>query len=262
MTAAAETIVVKLGGSVGQEDTVPEDLAALRLRGFKVVVVHGGGPVITSWLSKLGIETHFVDGLRYTDGPTLDVVCAVLGGLVNGQIVGRIGAAGVPAIGLSGGDGSLLLARQRDERLGLVGDIVAVNPAPVGLVLDAGYVAVVAPVAASERGGFLNVNADTAAAELAVALNAERLIYLTDVDGISDGRGPIRRLDEMGTRHLIQDGVIVSGMIPKAEGCLRALDGVHEAWIVNGRQPHVLITAAEGGCEHGTVFAAPPITGR
>ncbi|MEA2641971.1 MAG: acetylglutamate kinase, partial [Chloroflexota bacterium] len=161
-----KTIVVKLGGSVGRDDTLPEDATRLQGLGARVVLVHGGGPLITGWLDRIGKETHFVDGLRYTDGETLEVVRMVLSGLVNGDVVQRIGVAGGRAIGLTGSDDCLLQAGVRDARLGLVGEITAVNPRPLSLILDAGYIVVVAPVAvmANDEGAtFLNVNADTAA---------------------------------------------------------------------------------------------------
>jgi acetylglutamate kinase len=248
------TVVVKLGGSVGGEDTLPDDVAVLQKLGASVVLVHGGGPLITQWTGRLGLEARFVDGLRYTDAETLHVVRMVLSGLVNGGIVARLGAAGVRAIGLSGSDDGLLRAIPRDPRLGLVGDVSAVNPSPLELVLRSGYAAVVAPVAVDGRGQFLNVNADTAAAEIAVAISASNMIYLTDVPGISDGTSPapVGRLTAKRARALMRDRVIAGGMIPKVEGGLRALSQTGQAHIVDGRRPHCLLDVLTGRAGIGT----------
>jgi acetylglutamate kinase len=251
------TLVVKLGGSVGAEDTLPEDLQRLQAYGARVALVHGGGPQITSWLARLAIETRFVSGLRYTDGETLDVVRMVLAGLVNGEIVARLGRAGVRAIGLCGSDDGLLRAVLRDPALGLVGDVTSVNVAPLQMVLDQGYVAVVAPIAVDDDSGFLNVNADTAAAHVALALAADRLIYLTDVDGVSDASGPLRRLTPAEVRELIADGVVTGGMIPKVDACLLAVDGVREAQIIDGRKPHALSSVLERTDIGTTVVGSP-----
>lgn len=255
---AGETLVLKLGGSVGQEDTLPDDLQRVQAAGARVVLVHGGGPLITAWLARIAKETRFVGGLRYTDEETLDVVRMVLGGLVNGEVVARLGLAGVRAIGLSGGDDLLLRAEARDPALGLVGDVTSVNPAPLMMALDHGYVAVVAPIAVRDDGGFLNVNADTAAAQIALALGADRLIFFTDVDGISDGSGPRRRLDPAEARRLITDGVVTGGMIPKVDACLLALSHVGEAKIVDGRQPHALFDALLKPATIGTTVSEAP----
>jgi acetylglutamate kinase len=243
--AADKTLVLKLGGSVGREDTLPEDTRLLQKAGARVVLVHGGGPLITSWLDRIGKETRFVDGLRYTDEETLDIVRMVLGGLVNGEVVARLSQAGVKAIGLSGSDDHLLVAERRDERVGLVGDVKTVNAELVRLLLDQGYVVAVAPFAVDGAGGFLNVNADTAAAQIAVALDADSLIFLTDVGGVSDGsgNGPIRMLAEADAHRLMRSGVIAGGMIPKVEGCVSARSAKRRAQIIDGRQAHAVIEA-------------------
>lgn len=252
------TLVVKLGGSVGGEDTLPRDVKLLQELGARIVLAHGGGPSITEWLGRLGKQTYFVDGLRYTDEETLHVVRMVLSGLVNGDVVARLGAAGGRAVGLSGCDDHLLQAVPRDRRLGLVGDVRDVNPRPVQLLLDAGYAVVVAPVAVAEDGRFLNVNADTVAAELAIALGADRLIYLTDVDGVSDGtgRGPRRSLDAREARQLIADGVVDGGMIPKVDGCIRSVSPTRTAQIIDGRRPHALLEALVDPGGVGTIVVA------
>jgi acetylglutamate kinase len=241
---AGRTLVVKLGGSVGQDDTLPNDTVHLQRLGARIVLVHGGGPLITEWLDRIGKETRFIAGLRYTDAETLQVVRMVLSGLVNGEIVARIGQAGGRSVGLSGADDSLLVAHLRDPAVGLVGEVTQVNPAPIQALQDMGYIVVVSPVAVDGGGGFLNVNADTAAAEIAVALGAERLIFLTDVEGIRGADGTVARrllLDE--ARRGIEQGAISGGMIPKVEACLRALAGTAEAQIVDGRRPRVLLDA-------------------
>lgn len=238
-----QTLLFKLGGSIGGEDTLPEDVALLQRLGARVTLVHGGGPRISSWLERMGKQTHFVGGLRYTDPETLEVVRMVLGGLVNGEVVARIGAAGGRAVGLTGADDRLLEAEVRDRQLGLVGEVAAVNPQPIHTLLDAGYIVVVAPLAVSADGSFLNVNADTAAAEIAVALGATRLVFLTDVDGISDGSEPVRRLSPAKARQLISQGIVAEGMIPKVEGSVRVVGAGRAAQIVNGRRPHAALQA-------------------
>jgi acetylglutamate kinase len=162
----------------------------------------------------------------------------------------------VRAIGLSGSDDGLLRATLRDPALGLVGDVTSVNDAPLRMALQHGYVAVIAPVAVDQAGGFLNINADTVAAHIAVALDADRLIYLTDVDGVSDASGPRRRLAAVEARQLIEDGVISGGMIPKIDACLLALANVGEAHIVDGRRPHVLLDVLSEREDIGTAVTA------
>jgi acetylglutamate kinase len=242
---AGKTLVLKLGGSVGREDTLPGDTRILLEAGARVVLVHGGGPLITSWLARVGKETRFVEGLRYTDEETLEVVRMVLGGLVNGEIVARLGQAGARAVGLAGSDDCLLVARRRGKDVGLVGDITDVNPAPIIALVEHGYAVVVAPIALDGAGGFLNVNADTAAAEIAVAIDSNWMIFLTDVEGVSDGsgNGPIRHLDGREARRLVSEGVIVGGMIPKVEGCLTARSPRRRAQIIDGRRSHAVLEA-------------------
>lgn len=253
---AGRTLVLKLGGSVGQHDTLPEELARLQPLGARIVLVHGGGPLITSWLQRLGKETHFVRGLRYTDQETIEIVRMVLAGLVNGEVVARLGQEGVRAVGLSGSDGGLLRARRYDPEIGLVGEITAVDPGPICTLLDAGYVVALAPLALDDTGSFLNVNADTVAGEIAAALKADCLIFFTDVAGISDGTAsePRRQLQSADARRLIDGGVITGGMIPKVEACLRALSTVAAAQIVDGRRPHALLEALADPSSVGTVI--------
>lgn len=255
------TLVLKLGGSVGHDDTLPEDVVELQRAGARVVIVHGGGALITTWLGRTGIDTRFVNGLRYTDEETLDVVRMVLPGLINGEIVARIGSAGGRAIGLSGADDGLLQARVKDPELGRVGDVFSVNREPIELLLEAGYVAVVAPVALDEQGGFLNVNADTVAGEVAVALDADRLIFLTDVAGLMENGNVLSRLTPEMAQPLIARGVVTGGFVPKLEACLRAAIGDRSAQIVDGRVPHIVLHALEHEATVGTTVRAGSFVG-
>ena len=240
---------MKIGGStLGRHDTTLTDLAALQRAGREVVVVHGGGPVISQWMQRQGIPPQFVGGLRVTDAASLDIVVAVLAGLINKELVSALQRLGAPAIGLSGVDGQLLQCRIANPALGYVGEIEAVDAAPLRALLEAGFIPLVAPVGVHQQDGSenagrpLNINGDTVAGELAYALGAERLVFLTDVAGVLDGGGRlIRRLDRRRARILFNSGVIQGGMIPKLNACLRALDAAPAADIVDGRQPEALL---------------------
>ncbi|MBI2866625.1 MAG: acetylglutamate kinase [Chloroflexi bacterium] len=243
------TIVIKIGGStLGAEDTTLQDVVALQGQGWQPVVVHGGGPMISEWSQRLGITPRFEKGLRVTDEQTLQVVVALLAGWINKELVARLTALGGKALGLSGIDGGLLVARVKDPVLGYVGEVVQVKPQPVLLALEAGYVPVVAPMALSQGDtAILNVNGDTAAGELAIALKAQQLIFLTDVDWVRDGSGTVMpRLSASKARRLLAQGVIVGGMIPKVEAALRAASNGVSCWVVDGRRPHALAQAASG----------------
>lgn len=236
-----KTLVVKVGGSVGDEGTVLEDLVWLKRLGINPVIVHGGGPQISSMLGRLGVETRFVDGRRFTDDETLGVVHMVLMRL-NGQFVSYLDARGVPAIGLNGLDGRMLRASIRDERLGRVGDVHAVDLKPVQSLVQQGYVVVIAPIAGGPDSQPLNVNADTVAGEVARALAAEKLILFTDVPGVKDADGEVlTTLNRERVAELIASGVIAGGMLPKIEACMRALGTVPKAHILDGRVPHALL---------------------
>ena len=237
-----KTIVAKIGGSVGQDGTVLEDLILLQRLGVRPVIVHGGGASITDLTERLGLETRFVEGRRYTDEPTLDAARMVLVGKVNGDIVAEINAQGGLAIGLNGLDGRMIQARLRDEQLGLVGDVERFDLRPLEMLLAQGYTAVIAPIASGPDGRPLNVNADSVAGDLARALRAEKMILFTDVAGVLDESG--RLLAELSgdeVRELISSGVIKGGMIPKVEACMRALETVPRVHILDGREPHTLI---------------------
>lgn len=247
-------IVIKIGGStLGSNDTTFQDVATLQQRGMPVVIVHGGGAVISSWLSKIGVKATFVRGLRVTDAATLEVVVAVLGGLVNKQIVADLQACGVKAVGISGVDAGIMKGKMLDPELGFVGGVTHVDAQPVLDMLRLGYIPVVAPVAlqpaqgASSTWSFLNLNADTAAGELAVGLDAGRLLFLTDVEGILDSaKKLIHRLTPANAKALISSGVVGGGMIPKVEACLTALSSAPNAQIIDGRVPHALLECVSG----------------
>lgn len=251
---AGPPLVVKIGGStLGRHDTSLHDLVALQQQGRPVVVVHGGGPVISQWMQRQGIPPRFVNGLRVTDAASLDIVVAVLTGLVNKELVSRLHNLGGRALGLSGLDAGLLQARIANPDLGYVGEITQVNPEPLRTLLDNGYIPMLAPLAMQESdgsdhaGGPLNVNGDTVAGELAAVLGAERLIFLTDVPGLMDANGRVLpRLDKRRARLLLRSDVVRGGMIPKLEAGLRALETAPVVDIVDGREPGALLNCAAG----------------
>jgi len=259
-----KTVVVKIGGStLGSHDTTIEDLVTLQQRGLSLVVAHGGAKVSTEWLGRLDIPTEFVRGLRVTDAKTLEVVIAALAGLVNKQLVAEIHARGGKAMGISGVDGGILEARPLNGgELGYVGEIAKVNLAPLLAIIDSHHIPVVAPLslewpAISKEAGFiLNVNGDTAAGEIAAALQADRLIFLTDVEGIMDSSGRvIPKLSQAEAVELMNSGVASGGMVPKIQACLRALSTVHTARIIDGRTSHALLREIEGNAEGTTITA-------
>ncbi len=244
-------IVVKIGGNaLGPEDTTFQDLVAAQRQGAQPVVVHGGGPLITQWLDLLGVESRFVRGLRVTNDAALDVVTAVLCGLVNTRIVAALGAAGGRGVGLTGADGAVIAAEARDADLGRVGEVSAVQTDLIVGLLHHDFIPVFSPVCAdaANPGALLNVNADSVAGALAGALAAERVIFLTDVPGVLDRDGRvIPTLTEAQTRELIEEGVIAGGMIPKVTACLNALAHAWTAQIIDGRAPRALRDALTSG---------------
>lgn len=248
---AVGTIVVKIGGStLGSHDTTLVDLVKLQREGINPVVVHGGGKIISDWMEKQGVRPRFVRGLRVTDEPSLDIVIAVLTGLINKTLVASLVRLGARVMGISGADDGMLQAEIKEPELGLVGRVVKVNPDPVNAVLDAGCIPVIAPVAirvpiADETGpDMLNINADTAAGEIASALGADRLVFLTDVEGVLDtSRRLIPRLTERQAEGLIHSNVAAGGMVPKLEACLTALQSGSMTQIVDGRRPLALVEA-------------------
>ena len=251
--------VIKIGGStLGAQDTSLQDVVELHREGLRPVVVHGGGAMISDWLKRLEIESHFVDGLRSTSAPAMEVVLGVLRGVVNTQLVGEIIGLGGRAVGLSGVDGGIVRAEQYDERLGFVGRITSADADILNSLLDAGVIPVIAPIAlesvpADPKAGTpgraqpLNINADTMAGEIARALNAAQLIFLTDVDGLMDGTGAVvESLDTERAEALRAEGVLVGGMIPKIDACFRAAEVGVAAFIANGTQPHTVHRLVSG----------------
>jgi acetylglutamate kinase len=255
--------VVKIGGStLGSHDTSLKDLVTLQKEGVDVVVVHGGGNVISQWMQRQGIHPRFVNGLRVTDAPSLEIVVAVLTGLINKELVSLLHHLGGRAIGISGIDGGLLEAHIANPDLGYVGEISRVNRAPLQAILDSGYIPIVAPLGmdcqdgSEHAGGLLNINGDTVAGELAHALEAQRLIFLTDVEGIMDGSGRvIRRLDRRRANILFKSGVVRGGMIPKLAACLRALERLPVADIIDGRKPSALLDCVRGRATGTTIVS-------
>ncbi len=249
-----KVIVVKIGGAtLGSHDSTIEDVVALQRQGKSLVIVHGGGKLITEWLDKQGLSSRFVHGERVTDKATLEVVIAVLAGLVNKEIAAAINDGGGQAVGISGVDGALIQAVIKDIELGYVGAVVKVNVAPLEVLLQSGYIPVVAPVGLHSvdrpEGApqIVNINADIVAGEIAAAIGAEQLIFLTDVVGICDRSGRLLpRLSPDEAEALIASGVASEGMIPKIKACLRALANTSTARISDGRQPHALLKALEG----------------
>jgi acetylglutamate kinase len=248
---ANRTIVIKYGGAAMKDSSlkaeVIRDIVFLACVGVRPVVVHGGGPEINHWLQKLKIEPLFKDGLRVTDADTMDVVEMVLVGRVNKELVSLINRAGTPAVGLCGKDGDLIQARPVDtEGVGFVGEVANVNIGLIESLVNSGYVPVISSVAADQNGQAYNINADTVAGEIAAALQAEKLILLTDTPGIlydyHDPATLLNKLDIQKARELIDRGIVSGGMIPKVSCCVRSLaQGVRAAHILDGRLPHSLL---------------------
>lgn len=243
------TIVIKYGGAAmdtaGLASSFAEDVALVQSVGIRPVIVHGGGPAVTQLSDRLGIETTFVDGLRVTDAATLDVATMVLAGKLNTEVVATLVAGGVNAVGLSGVDGRLLLARPTSEPdLGFVGEVVHVRVDVLDTLLGRGFVPVVASIAVDESGQAYNVNADVVAAELAIALRAQKLVYVLDVPGLLGSGGELlSELSAEQARELLdRRGVIEGGMIPKVESAVRALGaGVERVHLVDGRVEHAVV---------------------
>ncbi len=255
-------IVVKIGGSVfASGDTTIEDAVYLQQQGKPLVIVHGGGNMITQWLLRQGISAQFVNGERVTDRPTLDMAIAVLAGLANKEIVAAINNSGGRAVGISGVDGGLVQGEIKDIKLGYVGSVVKVDTAPLEVLLRAGYIPVVAPVSLRSPGKpddappIVNINGDLVTGEIAVAMGAERLIFLTDVAGVCDKFGSLLpRLSVKEAEALVASGVASGGMIPKIKACLRALTATPTARIIDGRQPHALREEIEGRGGGTTIY--------
>jgi acetylglutamate kinase len=247
---AGATVVVKYGGHAmddsGLARQFAEDVVLLQSVGIRPVVVHGGGPQIGDLMGRLGMVPEFRDGLRVTDAETLDIARMVLVGKVNREIVSAINVHGPLAVGLSGEDAGLLEAEARHPDLGFVGDVTRVNPAIIQRLQAEQLIPVLSTIGADASGQSFNINADTVAAAVAVALQAEKVVYLTDVEGllrdVDDPDSLVRRTAVAELRALIEDGALAGGMIPKIQACLRAVEnGVSSAHILDGRVPHVLL---------------------
>ncbi|MBR5668166.1 MAG: acetylglutamate kinase [Spirochaetales bacterium] len=245
-----KTVVVKYGGNAmvnpDLKQQVMDDIVLLWLIGVKVVLVHGGGPEISSMMDKLGKKAEFVDGLRVTDKETVDIVQMVLAGKVNKTLVTMLEKRGGKAIGLCGMDGNLIQAKIKDPRLGFVGEVTAINKGPVTDILEKGYIPVISTLGCDDEGNAYNINADTAAAHIAGALGAERFILMTDIAGIlKDKNDPSSLIPEISLSEadsLTASGIISSGMIPKVQCCVTAIKaGVKNVVIMDGRVPHSIL---------------------
>ena len=250
----SKVTVIKIGGAtLGSHDTIITDAVKLQKQGESLLIVHGGAKVVSEWLKRQGTPTRFVHGDRVTDQDTLEMVTAVLGGLVNKNIVAAINSSGGQAVGITGIDGTLLQGRIRDKEMGYVARRVKVNTALLEALLGAGFIPVVAPLSMHSfdkpdgTPPMLNVNGDTVAGEIAAATKAEKLIFLTDVAGIKDEAGKlITELAAGSAQALIASGTVSGGMIPKIRACLRALSHGSTARIIDGRKPHALLREIEG----------------
>ncbi|MBQ6718888.1 MAG: acetylglutamate kinase [Oscillospiraceae bacterium] len=243
-------VVIKYGGNamINEElkQQVMEDICLLWLIGVKVVLIHGGGPEISQTMKRLGKEAVFLDGLRVTDKETVDIVQMVLAGKINKTLVNLLQIKGGHAVGLSGIDGGIIEAKMKDERLGYVGEITKIRTQPITDLLEKNYIPVISTVASDRQGNTYNINGDTAAAYIAGALNAKRLIMMTDIDGIlrdkDDPSTLIHKLTVSQAKELYAEGVISGGMIPKVDCCIEAISkGVDTVVINDGRVPHSIL---------------------
>jgi acetylglutamate kinase len=249
-----KTVVIKYGGAAMESsrlrESTAEDIVLMKYVGMNPVVVHGGGPEINRTLQRLGVEAKFHNGLRITDEETVKIVEMVLAGALNKGIVTLVSRAGGNPIGISGKDGNLLHARKLNAKdgtdLGFVGEITGVHFKILTVLCEAGLIPIIAPIATDAQGNTWNVNADSAAGEIAAAIQAEKLVFLTDTPGIlrdpKDKASLIHQLNYLEIEELIEQGIIAGGMIPKVEACLKALDyGVAKTHIIDGRVPHSLL---------------------
>jgi acetylglutamate kinase len=259
-----KTIVIKYGGSAMSDESLRAsfavDVVLLKHIGLKPVIVHGGGPQIGATLERLGKQSTFIDGLRVTDDETMEVVEMVLGGKVNREIVSLIQQGGGRAIGMTGNDGDMIRVTRHveaDRDLGRVGRVVSMDPSAIADIAAAGYVPVIAPIGVDDAGVTHNVNADEAAGAVAAALKAEKLILLTDVEGVKDSNGErISQLSSDEAKKQISEGVIRDGMIPKVQCCITALEqGVGRAHIVDGRVLHAVLLEIFTDSGVGTLLA-------
>ena len=247
---AGKIVVVKFGGSAMESpelaDQFAQDIVLMHSGGIRPVIVHGGGPQIGALMERLGLETEFKDGQRITDKDTLEVARMVLVGKINRDIVSSINVHAPVAVGLSGEDANLIRAKSKNAELGYVGDVEKINPSIVECLLDENLIPVVSTIGTDATGQAFNINADTVAASLAGALGAERILYLTDVEGllrdVSDPKSKVSRINILELQNFIVEGLVTAGMIPKVQACIDAIGlGVVSAHMVDGRIPHVLL---------------------
>jgi acetylglutamate kinase len=261
---AKKVVVIKMGGSIlNSKDLIVQDVVALQISGQAVVLVHGGASMVTSWMAEQGVTAQFYHGERITDAKSLSVVTAVLAGLANKETTAAIIEAGGKAAGVSGVDGNMIQGRVRDQKLGYLGDIVKVDPCLLRTLLEAGFMPVVSPVSLNTFGRqsndplLLNVNGDTVAGEIAVALGAEQLVFLTDVDGVRDGFGKVlSTIKAEEITDLLESGVASGGMLPKLKACFRAARAGTLCQIVDGRNPRAVIDAIKGNGNGSTITIA------
>ncbi len=260
------TVVIKYGGAAMTDpvlrDSVASDIVLMKLVGINPVIVHGGGPEISSYMDRLGLPVEFYQGLRVTSDEAMEVVKMVLVGKVNKELVASINTHGRLAVGVSGDDGNLLVAKQKDPRLGRVGDVTKVDTTVIDNLIEDGFIPVVATVAAGEDGGSYNINADLVAGELAAALSADKVIFLTDVDGLyrdfADKSSLISRLTPQEAEDMVASDELEGGMVPKVAACMTALrGGVRRAHILNGTVSHALLLEVYTDEGVGTMIAEP-----
>lgn len=245
-----KTIVIKYGGNAMNDEavttTILQDIAALKIVGVNPILVHGGGPEINKMLSRLGIKPQFENGLRVTDSSTMEVAQMILCGKINKNIVGELNSMGVKAIGLCGKDSQLIKAEKLDNKLGYVGKITEINAKLLEILAKDEFIPVIASIATDDKGNSYNVNADTAAAAIGAAMHAEKLLFLSDIDGImenaDDKESLIERISVANLRKMIEVGKITGGMVPKAESCIDAIErGINSVFVLNGTLPHSIL---------------------
>ncbi len=250
---SGKTLVIKYGGNAMNDETVTttilQDIAALKIVGVNPILVHGGGPEINKMLTRLNIKPQFKNGLRITDEATMEVAQMILCGKINKNIVGELNSLGVKAIGLCGKDSQLIKAEKLDEGLGYVGKVTEINSRLLEILAKDEFVPVIASIATDSEGNSYNINADVAATAIAAAMHAEKLLFLSDIDGImenndekGDNQKLIERINVAGLRKMIADGAISGGMIPKAESCIEAIEnGIPSVLVLNGTIPHSIL---------------------
>lgn len=263
---AGKTVVIKYGGSIMSnptlEDLLVKDIVLMKLIGINPVIIHGGGNEITSTLTKLGIKSSFIDGLRITDKQTMEVAEMVLQGKINKKIVNKIQIAGGEAVGISGIDNNTFIVNKKlinGKDIGYVGEIKKTNTKLISTLIDNNFIPVIAPIGTDLEGNTYNINADYAASATAIALNVEKLVFLTDVEGIlkdiNDSNSLLSVITVKDSENLIKSGVIHSGMIPKIENCIQAIKkGVNRVHIIDGRAPHSLLFEIFTDSGIGTMF--------